>query len=415
MPSCDPKLGAIIDRLVERDAGARFPSADALLTALEDCAAPSTALAVPAGNPYRGLAVFDAAHGALFFGRRNEIRELVDRVSTEPLVVVGGDSGTGKSSVCRAGVLPFLVENEGWTRVDLAPGRWPVQSFAAALAAWSGVDEAALAGMITSTSTVVARRQVQGRKMQGRKMQGRNLQGLELEHLSLVGFRYAGATLDGTALANLRVVKGELVAERLGVNVRGTSLAGAHIFAATDGVQLVDVEYRIVSVQPELAQDDPTNSGNTFLYRIEQFATDTWVDACDPDEAGRSAAIPVAMTWDDAGTRAPSAHHFTFGCTSAAIGKCYRWGYRPWLTGYGGANFSDLHQTCTRAARADYCGDGRSFTEDGTSINIWDRLPPRARSRRTAGYRRSAICSKPAGTPTVPCVSAARAGSSIIY
>jgi eukaryotic-like serine/threonine-protein kinase len=157
MPSCDPKIAAIVDRLVERDAGARFPSADALLTALEECAAPVTALSVPAGNPYRGLAVFEAAHGALFFGRRNEIRELVDRVSTEPLVVVGGDSGTGKSSVCRAGVLPFLVENEGWTRVDLTPGRRPVQSFVAALAAWSGVDEATLAEMMRDAPVSVAR------------------------------------------------------------------------------------------------------------------------------------------------------------------------------------------------------------------------------------------------------------------
>jgi ADYC domain len=226
------------------------------------------------------------------------------------------------------------------------------------------------------TPTVVERRQVQGRRMQGRRMQGRNLQGVDLENLTLVGFRYADATLDGAALANLRVVKGELLAERAGVTVRGTSLAGAHIFAdATDGAQLVAVEYRIASVQPELAEHDPTNSGNTFLYRIEQFATDTWIDACDPDEANRSAAIPVAMTWDAAANRAPSPQHFTFGCTSAAIGKCYRWGYRPWLTGYGGANFSDLHQTCTRTARADYCGDGRSFTENGTMINVWDRLP----------------------------------------
>lgn len=228
-----------------------------------------------------------------------------------------------------------------------------------------------------ATTTVSERRQTQGRKMQGRKMQGTNVQGIALENLSLLGFRYAGATLGDHALANLRVVKGELVAERDGVTVRGTSLAGARIFGdATDGVQLVEVEYRIASVVPELAENDPTNSGNTFLYRIEQFATDTWVDACDPDESGRYAAIPVAMTWNDAAARVPSTQHFTFGCTSAVIAKCYRWGYRPWLTGYGGANFSDLHQTCTRVARADYCGDGRSFTEDGTMINVWDRLPP---------------------------------------
>ncbi len=219
-------------------------------------------------------------------------------------------------------------------------------------------------------------RKLQGRKLQGRKLQGQTLQGVELSSMSLLGFRYANATLDGAPLANLRVEKGELVAVRDGVTVRGAALANARIVGdATDGTQTVEVEYRIVSVTPEVAANDPTGTGNTFLYRIQQFATNAWVDACDPDEDGRQASIPVAMTWNGTGDRVPSTTHFTFGCTSAAIGKCYRWGYRPWLTGYGGADFSALHQTCTRAARADYCGDGTSFTEDNTMINIWDRLP----------------------------------------
>lgn len=226
------------------------------------------------------------------------------------------------------------------------------------------------------TATPVARVQSQGRKLQGRKLQGRSLQGVDLENLSLLGFRYANATLDGAPLANLRVVKGELLAERGGVTIRGTGLTNARITGdATDGTQLVEVEYRVVAVQAESAANDPTSTGNTFLYRIQQFATDTWVDACDPDDDARQAAIPVAMTWNTTGDRVASTTHFTFGCTSAVIGKCYRWGYRPWLTGFGGADFSALHQACTRAARADYCGDGISHTEDGTAINIWDRLP----------------------------------------
>lgn len=32
----------------------------------------------------------------------------------------------------------------------------------------------------------------------------------------------------------------------------------------------------------------------------------------------------------------------------------------------------ELHQACVRAARADYCGDGRSYTADGTLIDLWD-------------------------------------------
>lgn len=135
----DPAFAAIVDRLVERDAGARFASADALLAALEELAAPSRSEVLPDGNPYRGLAAFDSTQGALFFGRQTEIRELVDRVRADALVVVGGDSGTGKSSLCRAGVLPWFVE-AGWSRVDVVPGRWPVRALAAALAAWAGRD-----------------------------------------------------------------------------------------------------------------------------------------------------------------------------------------------------------------------------------------------------------------------------------
>jgi len=156
-PTVEPALAAIVDRLVERDAGARFSSADALVVALEECAAPAPMASVPDGNPYRGLAAFESTHESLFFGRRGEIRELVQRVRSEAFVVVGGDSGTGKSSLCRAGVLPWLVDNDGWSRVDVVPGRHPVQSLAAALAAWSDLDEVTLGALLLDTPEAVAR------------------------------------------------------------------------------------------------------------------------------------------------------------------------------------------------------------------------------------------------------------------
>lgn len=153
----EPGLAAIVDRLIERDAGARFPSADALVVALDECAAPARTSSVPDGNPYRGLAAFESAHASLFFGRRGEIRELVQRVRSEAFVVVGGDSGTGKSSLCRAGVLPWLVDNDGWSRVDVVPGRHPVRSLAAALAPWLELDEAALDALLRDTPDAFAR------------------------------------------------------------------------------------------------------------------------------------------------------------------------------------------------------------------------------------------------------------------
>jgi serine/threonine protein kinase/formylglycine-generating enzyme required for sulfatase activity len=153
----EPALAAIVDRLVRRDPGARFATADALLVALEERAAPTPVDGLPDGNPYRGLAAFESAHSPLFFGRRREIRELVDRVRTGPFVVVGSDSGTGKSSLCRAGVLPWLAKHAGWSCVVMVPGRHPVHSLAAALAAWIGADEAELAIALRDNPDAVAR------------------------------------------------------------------------------------------------------------------------------------------------------------------------------------------------------------------------------------------------------------------
>ncbi len=161
-PGVDPALAAVVDRLVEREPGARFASADALLVALEEIAAPPSRAALPDGNPYRGLAAFEAAHGSLFFGRRSEVRELVDRIKTEAFVVVGGDSGTGKSSLCRAGALPWLAEHDGWACVDVIPGRHPARALAAALAARTGADEAELAALLRESPDAFARAIRQG-------------------------------------------------------------------------------------------------------------------------------------------------------------------------------------------------------------------------------------------------------------
>jgi len=156
-PEVEPALASIVDRLVQRDPGARFATADALLVALEERAAPIPADANTDDNPYRGLAAFESADAPLFFGRRREIRELVDRVRTEAFVVVGGDSGTGKSSLCRAGVLPWLAKHAGWSCVAVVPGRHPVRSLAAALAAWLGADETELARALRDDPDAVAR------------------------------------------------------------------------------------------------------------------------------------------------------------------------------------------------------------------------------------------------------------------
>ncbi len=64
-----------------------------------------------ANNPYQGLASFGADQSALFFGRDRLVNALLERVTTgdSPLTIVLGASGSGKSSLVNAGLIPRLL------------------------------------------------------------------------------------------------------------------------------------------------------------------------------------------------------------------------------------------------------------------------------------------------------------------
>lgn len=59
-------------------------------------------------NPYRSLNYFEEQDAPLFFGRQNESKKLLDKVKTSSFTALVGNSGTGKSSVVRAGLIPLL-------------------------------------------------------------------------------------------------------------------------------------------------------------------------------------------------------------------------------------------------------------------------------------------------------------------
>ena len=149
----DPGFVAVINRCMNRDPSLRLGSAEELRDALEALLPERRASALPEGNPYRGLQAFEAEHRALFFGRDSEIRAILERLRNEPFVVVAGASGVGKSSLCRAGILPRAAEHglwdkRPWSTVTLTPGRRPVFALAAALAGFLEKDEDVLAADI---------------------------------------------------------------------------------------------------------------------------------------------------------------------------------------------------------------------------------------------------------------------------
>ena len=69
----------------------------------------ASVVAALGGCPYKGLARFEAADAANFFGRERLVAELVARLAESPLLAVVGPSGSGKSSLVRAGLLPALA------------------------------------------------------------------------------------------------------------------------------------------------------------------------------------------------------------------------------------------------------------------------------------------------------------------
>jgi DNA-binding SARP family transcriptional activator len=108
----------------------------------------------PSRNPYKGLRAFDERDAADFHGREALIGRLLERLSVVArdghLLVVVGPSGSGKSSVVRAGLIPALRSgalpgSDRWRIAVMYPGANPFRELMAALgrATGQGVPEVA--------------------------------------------------------------------------------------------------------------------------------------------------------------------------------------------------------------------------------------------------------------------------------
>lgn len=88
--------------------------------------------------PYRGLEFFDEAHADFFFGREDVVEQLLDKLRVHSSATLVGASGSGKTSVLRAGVIPALRQgqriegSDRWRIKLMTPSEHPLRSLAAA-------------------------------------------------------------------------------------------------------------------------------------------------------------------------------------------------------------------------------------------------------------------------------------------
>ena len=101
---------------------------------------PPAARSMPA-VPYPGLRPFLDADSAIFFGRRAHWQAILERLARTRFVPVLGPSGSGKSSLIRAGVIPalkagrFYAAGTSWRVAVMRPENSPIWNLAKALSA----------------------------------------------------------------------------------------------------------------------------------------------------------------------------------------------------------------------------------------------------------------------------------------
>jgi hypothetical protein len=245
-----------------------------------------------------------------------------------------------------------------------------------------------------STSILEAHASIstRGAKIQGPELQGTGSDGRWLRGPRLVGVFARAADGASDTLLEIQSFRGDTVIAVVHdvadgsqeiVELRPSALVGMEwtdeVCASHGACQRI--LYRIAAaVQDSSRNTMPAHgdNGDLWLYEVHYTtaldpAPEDWQNVCPRGE--ERAGFFVDGQWDDRGQFTPGG--YTFSCLAGVIAKCARsWGYKPWKQLPAGDGslvpLQPLHLACTRAARADYCGDGASHTRDGTLVDMFD-------------------------------------------
>lgn len=111
-------------------------------------------------DPYKGLAFFTQADGNAYFGREELTAQLLAKLTGSPFLALLGASGSGKSSLMRAGVIWALYSggipgSENWKVLVMRPGETPLEDLAALISAESrGISSSLMREIKTDPSAL---------------------------------------------------------------------------------------------------------------------------------------------------------------------------------------------------------------------------------------------------------------------
>jgi eukaryotic-like serine/threonine-protein kinase len=333
-PQVAPDFAAVIEHCLVRDPDQRFANGERLLAALRALDAPVSRTSgrwpqiepEPAHPyPYPGLRPFDVEDSRHFFGRDDDIRRLLARLRNTGLVMVAGTSGVGKSSLARAGVLPYLGmhgldetsgrDPRGWEVRAWVPGMHPLQAMSVALRADVDMDEGALAEALAHDPAEV------GRHLQKRARNGMVLFVDQLEELVTV----AGAEEAALASRALATLAARFPRLRVLATVRGDKLVEIGALPGFDTM----IEPALYILQP-LSERQVREAVVRPAERCgARFESDAMVSKLVRDTISQAGGLPLlqsalALLWekrDQAGAIIPESALSDIGGVAGALSQ----------------------------------------------------------------------------------------------
>ncbi|MBL9102980.1 MAG: hypothetical protein JNL82_18695 [Myxococcales bacterium] len=223
-----------------------------------------------------------------------------------------------------------------------------------------------------------------GERLNGIQLNGIQFNGIQFNGIQFNGIQFNGVHLEESVLAGT-IDLGDGPEPRIGPDFVGATMS--LVAGSTEYTLRFDEIY-----------ENPGQPGSGVWFHkvyIREGEDGDWQSLCYDNLGQPTDSVLLKNAWDyTTGARIDNPSAMTIACRHAVLAKCVEWGYIPWQTATmcdeNGQNcaptsLADHHQACTRMARADYCGNGHSYTFNGTPIDVYDALTPRLQTSSSTG------------------------------